>query len=187
MKIGIDFDGVIADTTHLKHEIAERLFGVRVDDNRFKEELVIADGILTREQYRTIMNEICLSEETGLRMRPCPDSISCITELLADGHALTVITSRNEHEIQVAKKWCTLHGIELPFVSVGYNTAKTDAVRNRSIDAYIDDDMHKLVPLQGIVPNLFIYVISTADESYCNDGIMRANWRMFQDEIRKRS
>ncbi|MEK7660150.1 MAG: hypothetical protein AAB343_03020 [Patescibacteria group bacterium] len=49
MKIGIDFDGVVADCGRLKTLGAKELYGVDIAPEKFKKEIVVGEGILTSE------------------------------------------------------------------------------------------------------------------------------------------
>ena len=185
MHIGLDFDGVIADTTHLKLEVADEM-GFSVNPNRFKEKLVVEDGIMAREDYRSIMERVCTAMEVGMRMTPCAEAIETI-QLLAKSHTLTVITSREGKEVEVADAWCKEQGIPLPFVSVGYGVTKADAACEHGIDVYMDDDLHKLEPLVGIVPRLFLYRTPQNAHEELPEAITRVmSWNAFKETLNAR-
>lgn len=183
MNIGLDFDGVIADTTALKLEVARERFGTVLDGARAKEELVIADGVMTQEQYRALMDTICHDPSVGMRMRLCENADTVIAKLTGDGHRLLIITSRSESETAIAEEWCRTHAIAIPFISAGYGQSKADVLKDRSIDAYIDDDLHKLEPLVGLVPYLFLYTAPHNRDLPVPPGITRVDWHSFGDAV----
>ncbi|TAL19585.1 hypothetical protein EPN90_03045 [Patescibacteria group bacterium] len=154
-KIGIDFDGVIADTSSLKQEQARLLYGVSIPPHQFKEQLVTGMGILTQPQYRALMRRVCGTREVGLRMAPLPGAVPSLRRLLDGGHRCTVITSREAEELAIASEWCAARGLAPEFVSVGYAKPKVEVARG--LDVYIDDDLQKLLPLVGNTPNLFLF------------------------------
>lgn len=154
LRIGIDFDGVIADCTDLKREQSQRLYGIDIPPHRCKEKFVIEDGLMTREQYRAIMENVCTTRECGLRMRPIEGAIAAIRSLQDRGHSVKIVTSREDEEVEIAREWSRMQGLDVDFVSVGYGKDKTDAVRG--MDIYIDDDVYRLRPLEGVVGRLFL-------------------------------
>lgn len=155
MKIGIDFDGVISDCGDLKSVVAEKLYGIKVPSARFKKELILADGILTLEQYRQLQKLIYGTREYGFLMKPVEGALKYIALLTANGHSVVVITSRQNKELEVAREWCEKIGLSIKFIGVGYGNPKTDAARG--LDVFVDDDLDKLEPLEGIVPHLFLF------------------------------
>lgn len=96
MKIGLDFDGVIADCGKLKSEGAKLLYGVDIPGERFKKELVLETGILTEDQYRKVQAMVYSRRDIGMRMEPVKDALKYLRMVLNDGHDLRVITSRGE-------------------------------------------------------------------------------------------
>lgn len=157
MNIGIDFDGVVADCGKLKREGARRLYGVDIPEEKFKKEIVIGEGLLTLEEYRTVQKEIYGTRELGLLAEMVPDAKKYIEQLQKEGYALTVVTSRGEQELIIAKEWTQKHGIHLPFIGVGGIETKEAACRELELAAYVDDDLDKLCPLSSCVPHLFLF------------------------------
>jgi uncharacterized HAD superfamily protein len=154
MRIGLDFDGVIADTSSLKQEQAKLRYGVDIPTEIFKEKLVVGRGILTLEQYRSLMRSVCGTREIGLRMAPIGNSVDSLKSLQREGHDLLIITSREDSELEVARDWLAERGISIDFLSVGYGKDKVSAAEG--LGAYIDDDLNKLLPLLNRVPRLFL-------------------------------
>lgn len=179
MNIGMDFDGVFADTTKLKHTMAKQMFGIEgIPDHRFKESYVVEDGTMTREQYRELMTEVCANPEVGLQMDSIGDVDEVIPRLKKEGHRLVVITSRSPEEVAVAREWCVRRGFDLEYISVGYGKDKKEACAG--MDIYIDDDVHKLEPLVGIVPYLFLFHQKHNEEHDLPEGTLRVySWKEF--------
>ncbi|TAK04866.1 hypothetical protein EPO33_02615 [Patescibacteria group bacterium] len=183
LNIGLDFDGVIADTSALKREHARALFGVELPADRLKEQMVTADGLMTRDQYRALMRAVCATRDLGLRMAPLPGMDEALRALVASGHDCKIITARCEEEVAVAREWCLSRALpDLPFVSVGYGMPKTEAARG--LDAYIDDDLQKLLPLVGAVPHLFLFTQPHNAGDAVPPGIRRvASWYEFTTHL----
>ena len=142
LQIGIDFDGVIADTMALKRSLAKKLYSVDIPAERFKEDMVVEDGRMSREQYRRLMAKVCGTYLHGRKAKEVLGAVSAIKDFLLSGHTCTVITSREGKEVVVAEEWLQNHGISIPIISVGYKKSKVEAIS--SLDIYIDDDVYKL-------------------------------------------
>lgn len=183
MHIGLDFDGVIADTFPLKAKYAKELFGVDLDPAYSKEWHVVEKGLLTKEQYRSLAEFVCKTE-TGLEMPPVEDALETLKKLLEEGHTFKVITSRDEEEAAIAKKWCGIQGLSIPIHSVGYGISKAEAVAD--VVCYIDDDYEKLLPLKEVGPTLFLLTAPHNTETSLDTFVTRADsWNAFYEHIQK--
>lgn len=155
MRIGLDFDGVLSDCGALKSECALELFGVRIPAERFKKEIVLGEGLLSAEQYRDLQERIYGTRELGLRMAPVPGVLDVLPRIMADGHEVTIITSRSGDMLAIATEWCAAHGLTPEFRGVGYGVSK--AGEARGLHVYVDDDLDKIAPLVGVVPHRFLF------------------------------
>jgi len=155
MKIGLDFDGVITDCGKLKSDGAKRLYGIDIPAGQFKKEFIIGRGLLTPEQYRRLQEFIYDTREMGLLREPVDGALFFLPKLMAEGHIVSVITSQTEVGLKIVKEWSFCRGLMIDFVGVGLNKSKAQATAG--LDVYVDDDLDKLEPLVGIVPNLFLF------------------------------
>lgn len=155
LHVGLDFDGVICDCGRLKSAAARSLYGIDIPADDFKKELVVGRGLMTLEQYRSLQKIIYGTEEHGLTAQPVTGVAEHLSRLAADGHRIRIITSRDGAELAVAKKWAAQRGLTLDFTGVGYGVSKAAAAQG--CDLYVDDDLEKLEPLVGIVPNLYLF------------------------------
>jgi len=155
MRIGLDFDGVISDCGKLKSDCAKKLYGVDIPPAKFKKEIVVGEKYLTAEQYRELQKVIYGTREMGFLMKPVDGVLYFLPRLVADGHAVLVVTSRGEVELEIAKEWSTRQGLRLNFVGVGYGNSKANAANG--LDFYIDDDLEKLESLVDVVPHRFLF------------------------------
>jgi uncharacterized HAD superfamily protein len=154
MKIGLDFDGVISDCGKLKSYAAKKIFNKDIPSAKFKRELLIDGGILTGEEYTKLQKTIYETRELGMLMEPIEGVSIYLPKLLAEGHKITVVTSRGEKSLEIAKEWSAAKNIRLDFIGVNGGD-KSGA--SRGLDLYIDDDLEKIEPLVGIVPRLFLF------------------------------
>src|SRR5262245_15835765 len=121
MKIGLDFDGTIADTTTTKIQYALETFGEaisavetfgagrsRLGENRHRE--------MVRASYRG----------WTARTEPMPGALEAI-ERLAHEHELYVITARVEDEIDHARAWLSERSVAVIEVLNTARAKKIDA------------------------------------------------------------
>ncbi len=155
MKIGLDFDGVISDCGKLKADCAKMLYGVDIPGGQFKRDLVIGNGWLTEEQYKEITKAVYYDRKFVSFLHPVDGALSCVPRLRGDGHTVLVITSREETNLEIAREWIERHRLPLELVGVGLHNSKAEAAMG--LHVYVDDDLHKLKPLVGLVPNLFLF------------------------------
>lgn len=157
MRIGLDFDGAISNCGKLKSDAAKQLYGVDIPPGRFKRELVVGEGPgqLSLVQYRDLQTIIYADRKVGLLMEPVDGALEYIPRLIADGHSVGVITSRKDSSLEVAREWSVMKGLKLDFVGLGYGESKAGAAAG--LDVYIDDDLDKLEPLVGVVPNRYLF------------------------------
>ena len=155
MKIGLDFDGVISDCGKLKSDGAKKLYGVDIPPAKFKKEIVVGEKYLTAGQYRELQKIIYGTREVGFLMEPVGGVLHHLPLLVAEGHIILIVTSRGEVELEIAKEWSLLQGLQLDFVGVGYGNSKADAATG--LNLYVDDDLDKLEPLVDVVPHRFLF------------------------------
>jgi len=155
MKIGLDFDGVISDCGKLKFYGAKKLYNLEISSRQFNKEAVVSQGLLSFEEYRELQRNIYNTKEIGFLMEPVADMLFYLPKLIAEGHRILVVSSRDGGAIEIAREWALLKGLTLDFFGVGYGNSKAKAVVGS--DVYVDDDLDKLKPLIGIVPHLFLF------------------------------
>ncbi len=183
MKIGLDFDGVIADCGKLKSESAKKLYKVDIPPEKFKIELVVEQNILTLEQYRHLQKQIYETTELGICMEPVRDAFNYIERLQHQGNNLKIVTSRNPSGCAIAQAWLKRHSVSLPICGVGNGIPKTTACQG--LDVYVDDDLDKLEPLSNIVRYRFLFSQGYNEHVQTNRTASRvANWRELYCRIR---
>lgn len=176
MKIGLDFDGVVADCGQLKADGARLLYGADISPDKFKKEIVVGKGYLTSEQYVELQQKIYESREIGLKMHPVAGMLEILPLILRNNHAVQVITSRSQAGTEIAKDWLVGQGLELDFISVGPGNSKAESVHG--LDLYIDDDFEKLAVLTGEVGRLCLFSWGyNRDVSISSDVIRVASWQ----------
>lgn len=154
MKIGIDFDDVLAHSHLLKPMVARALFGLNIQPDSFQKDLILSRGLLTEEQYRIVGKEVFSGKYP---ITPVPDALVYIPVLIREGHLVRVITSRSsdQENLKPAKDWLKQHGLDLSVTGVGYGSSKAKACQG--LDMFVDDDLEKLESVVGVVPHLLLF------------------------------
>ena len=183
MKIGLDFDGVIADTSKLKQRIAKEMFGVDAPTNILKEKTIVEAGLMTQAEYRTLMNKVCGDRGVGFKMVPVSNSINYIKELLDVGHEVRVVTARQANEFEVAKEWLESQEVSgITYASSGYGKSKLE--HTKDLDVFVEDDYSKLLDLKATVPHLFLMTWDYNEVVEVEDGITRVySWHELNEHI----
>lgn len=180
MKIGLDFDGVLSDCGKLKCEAAKRLYGLDIPPEQMKKELLIESGQMTYEQYRWMQSLVYGTREVGLTMDPVPGMLDFLPKLLRSND-IKIITSRGEPQAAIAKEWCQKLNLDIEFVPVGYGISKKAAAEG--LDVYIDDDLEKVVPMIGQVPNLFLFSWGYNEHTNHEKVTRIKNWEEFFNKV----
>jgi 5'(3')-deoxyribonucleotidase len=167
MKIGLDFDGVIANSHPMKSVIAKQMFGVDIPPERFFKESVVENG-LSLEQYKLVKENLYFNDHDILPIKDAPAYISL---LLSRGHDIKIVTSRTGDTLKKAENLLKKYNIDLPLVGVGYGLSK--AVAAEGLDLFVDDDIEKLIPLNGIVKHLLLF--SSLYNQHNNEGFFRVD------------
>ncbi len=154
MKIGLDFDGVIANNNKLKSEAAKLLFDLDIPPDRFKKEILVEENILTLNQYRKLQKFIYDPEErSNLKMDPVEGVLTYLPKIISEGYEILVVTSRSKDSIPFMKTWSKNINLNLNFIALGYGKSKKSATAD--LDLYVDDDLDKLLDLT--TPNRILF------------------------------
>ena len=178
MNIGFDFDGVIADSHSMKPVIAKQMFGVSIPPDMYKRDLVLNHGLLTPQEYDVVSKKLYSGD---VEIQEVYQAILYIKILMTHGHAIKVVTSRSgaDGALQVALEWFAKKNLYLDVIGVGYGKHKTDACRG--LDVFVDDDLQKLLPLQGLVKHLLLFSSPTNRQDEAPTGVHRLDswWEIY--------
>ena len=185
MIIGVDFDGVICDTLQLKIGLLKELRGVDVAPENIRGKYLVENVFgSSKEEYLKFGAHI-YGREYLSRMIPVEGSLYYIPWLIAAGHKLLVVSSRNSVQLEVAIEWSVSNGLNLDFVGVGYGNSKAQAVAEAAVELYVDDDFHKLEPLVESVEHLILFTQGHNRNVNSESVAMRvASWGELYSKIR---
>lgn len=183
MYTGFDFDGVLTNCGRLKTEFAKILFNVDIPSEIFKKEIVVDNGLLTFEQYRTLQREIYNNKEIGLRMYPVDGMLEYLPRIQQDGHKMLIVTSRESAGISL--EWLLDRELYIPVTCVGYRNSK--AVACKGMDVYVDDDIDKLEEISNVVRHRLLFTWPyNRHLNLDGTGVERVDgWKQLYDKIRE--
>ncbi len=155
LKIGIDFDGVLADVNRLQSQIAHDLYGATIPPSAFRRENRRSIRVLSPERLTKVLNQSYRNPFYTRQLRPVPGAIEGLENLQASGHQVKIISSRYA-SAALAEEWLNhYYRAGVRFVPTGYRQDKSQA--SRGLDVFLDDDLYKLKPLQDVVPHRFLF------------------------------
>ena len=134
MRIGIDFDGTIADTTATKIRYALEVFGESITP---VETFGLAGrGRLGDQRYVEMVQ--AAHQGWTHQAPPMPGALEAMRRL-AVAHDLYVVTARNEDEVGPARQW--LREFAVPAVEIVHTAgaSKVDACRDLDVALMLDD------------------------------------------------
>jgi len=158
LRIGLDFDGVIANTPHLKSIVAKELFNVDIDPEDMLASHVFENNIMDIDAYHQLQQEIYFDHpEWHHQLQPIKGALEGIGTLQLKGHLVYCITSRTPEAVGLARQWFETHALLIEVHDTASHPDKTEIAKILALDAFIDDDPQFLEPLIGVVPHLLLY------------------------------
>jgi len=158
LRIGLDFDGVIANTPALKSVAAKEALGIDVDPAEMLAKNVIEKNLMTIDEYHALQQEVYFEHpEWHRHLKPMPGALEVVNNLLQDKHTLFCITSRTTEAVSLAKQWLVREHIDVPLYDMSSHIDKTKVVEDLKANVFIDDDPQYLEPMIDVVEHLFLF------------------------------
>ncbi|MEI6379125.1 MAG: hypothetical protein WCO55_05685 [Candidatus Falkowbacteria bacterium] len=158
-KLGLDIHGVILDDGLLKSRIAELLYQIEIAPVDCTTQIVVREKkLLTLEQYTELQRYVYHIDFIGHQMPLLYGAKEFITRFARD-FKLIVVTSNYGRSLKLSYEILQRHGL-LQYLEIhhaGPGETKADVACHLGLDAYVDDDLHKLQTLIGLVPNLYLF------------------------------
>ena len=153
IKIGMDFDGVVASTNELLCDLIYEILGMKVKTEDFTEYGIDKCLNLSQKQCQEIINELGTVEQT-CRLEPMFGAIEFLQDWHKLGHDIHIITTRkNEEPLHLFfEKY-------LPDICVNIHSAnpKTELIKKLKITHFIDDHPEIVLDLanNGVCPIVY--------------------------------
>ncbi|MDD4289824.1 MAG: hypothetical protein PHH83_00925 [Patescibacteria group bacterium] len=179
MKIGLDFDGVISDTSKLKSLGAKMFYNLDISAEESTRDIIVRKKkLLTHEQYLELQHSVSNNRKIGLLMSPVRYAIYYIRKLIASGHSISVITTRNGIALEIAEEWFSRKMPEFKVDFVGIDNGNSKLKSAIGLDVFIDDTFEVLEELLGFVPNLYLFLWNYNLEDGFDSRIQRvSSWK----------
>jgi uncharacterized HAD superfamily protein len=145
MRLGIDFDGTVADITDAKIRFAREHFNEDITPRETYREHGI--GRLGEERFIRMVHEAHATAWT-LSMQPMAGALESLHTLAAD-HDLFIVTARNDDEIDWARQWLERHDLPIQDVLHTSREPKTAACESLGVHLMLDDSPYVLRGLAG--------------------------------------
>lgn len=152
-RIGLDFDGLIADTYKAKQRYAYNKYGVELTPQQCRREK--GTEILGDVRYQKMIREIYGTRLT-LALEPMPGSISAIQAMdeLADCY---IVTARYEKELKWLRIWLDKYVLPIHGIVHTSEKSKCEAVKNLDPAWLFDDSIRNLRELDRKSLKLGLY------------------------------
>lgn len=177
--LGLDLDGVIADSRTLKSSICFELFQKEVPPKHCGG--LEMRSYLSLEEYEQLREKAYLTREYVLSMKPIPGAIETIAQICRT-YDICIVTSRRVNEIALVYEWLDKHGLSINVVGVGSRDKRT---ATQGMDIFVDDDIDKLQRID--VPKKFLFSgeHNTCNNACDNDFVRVHSWKDLQGILEK--
>jgi uncharacterized HAD superfamily protein len=134
MRIGLDFDGTIADTTGAKIRYAREVFGLEVTP--LETWRAVGEPRLGPERFREMV--VAAHHEYTEATEPMPGVLEVIERLAVD-HELFIVTARTDQEVEWARRWVSSRALPVHALEHTNRASKLEASRRLALDVLLDD------------------------------------------------
>lgn len=163
-RVGMDFDGFIANTHQAKVDLIERLFNVAIPIEKCRhDKLLLEKDPKLLEYYRRAQELIYEQRVYSDQVQPMPGCLRRLRQLAREGNEMYVLSSRSPEAARLAMQWLEKYDIPrlgVQFVAVGRDGSKERVSHQRKLDIYFDDDLEKLVYMKANMtdpPELYLF------------------------------
>ena len=139
MRLAIDFDGVIADTSTLKQAYVKERLGQEV--SIAETDKATLPTIIGEESYKEMIRAIYSSKP--LEAPVVEGAKKCLKEL-AKHHTLIIVTNRSDEEIHVMTSYLQKHGLQHDKVVNTPGQSKEEICLAEGVDAILEDSLAQL-------------------------------------------
>lgn len=142
MNIGIDFDGVIADSSSLKKKYVFDNFGLDVKTSELAKKNLMAK--IGEKEYYKMISEI-YGTDIFYKARILPNAKKVINSLNKD--SVFIVTSREDNEAYFAKNFLDLNKIKYDFFINTSNKDKNEVCISNNIELLVEDNENILLKI----------------------------------------
>jgi len=184
-KVGLDFDGVLWNFAELKHRVLYDLFGRTMSIGRETHDFMIADGVVTEEEYWELARVLCTTTRYLSDMTPLPGMSTYLPHIrtLSRDVEFRVVTLRTPEGAVIAQRW--IDSLCLGVKVESANAAGTKGPHADGLHVFVDDTLEHLHEVEGIVPHRFLFSWNYNNHHGPSDGIVRVrSWKELFDHLK---
>lgn len=175
LRLGLDLDGVVANSRALKSLICFELFQKEIPPKHCGG--LAMRSYLSLEEYECMREKAYLAREYVLSMKPIPGAIKAIATITRI-YDISIVTSRRVNEVPFVYEWLNMHGLSITVVGVG---CRDKRAATQGMDIFVDDDDDKLRMID--VPKKFLFSgeHNIGSSVHDTDFIRVYSWKDLQD------
>ncbi len=154
LRIGVDFDGTIADSSPQKIAFAIEMFRMELRPEDCGRPQGVA--VLGADRYDTMIRSIYGTDLT-LQMEPMAGAVE-VLKRMCHKHEVTVLTARYDNELTFVRQWLALWNLDnIPAVNVN-ERSKVEMAQKLRLDIFLDDTVG--VARQLAVEGRHVYLLN---------------------------
>ena len=179
-RIGLDFDGLIADTTKAKKAYAGKEYGILLNPEDCDRETGIR--LLGKDRYFRMIRDI-YGSKTTLALDPVPGAIDALGRLeqVADVY---IVTARYSEQVSWLRKWMEERILPVHGVVHTAEQSKRDTIRSLQLDWFFDDSLRNLVDAKDTDARLVLYdPYGRRPRGSPHNEIALSSWAEFMDLV----
>ena len=182
LKIGLDFDGVIANTQRTKLEIAAQQFGKYVDMRDCNRSGFIKAGF-TEKQYEKFQKIVYGTYD----IRPVQGCLTHLRKLIEQEHEISITSYRLHKGYEIIENFLINNRLDIPMDNVICTNNLPKSKFISSLDVFVDDRTEHLNDLRNNATKLILFDRPYNREEKETDGIERVcgGWKKVYREIRR--
>jgi 5'(3')-deoxyribonucleotidase len=175
LRIGLDFDGTIADITWAKLRYARETFGVEMAPEATWG--TAGREVLGEERYAQLV-EAVHGTSFSVEMPPMPGAVETMRRL-REHHELYIVTARLDHEAELAHEWLERHGVQVDGFFHTCRTSKASHCLDLGLSVHLDDSPVVLEDLGDTLPALIDAPYNRAQPRHERVRMVE-HWRAFE-------
>ena len=181
LRIGIDFDGVAANTPRLKTEIASQKFGIYVPMEECNKEGFIKKGF-TEKTYKELQKIVYSSHD----LRPVYGCLTHLRKLIEKGNDISIISFRKLDGLDIISNFLINYDLDIEKFICTDNKPKSSFCKGMNFDVFVDDRTGHLADLKKYAKNRFLFDAPYNRDEKLTDGIERVyGWKETAERIAK--
>ncbi len=186
--VGLDFDGVAIRIDELTRMTLKDHFGIILENGTERLDILLREKHISHDQFWSLVESMCCTEEYFQQMWPVDGMLLELPRLqreLPFARFQFITSRRRPHGSGIAEKWLRGCGLRIPIFGVNaVNAHGSKADHVSGFHVFVDDDLHHLVAMEGIVPNRFLFGWEYNRHDTAPGVIRVENWNNLATHIR---